>query len=332
MSLPTKSQIHVDQPLTNISVAYIQNATHFVSNMAFPMVPVMKQSDKYYKYNRGDFNRDQAEKRAPGTESAGSGFRLSTDNYYCDVWAIHDDVADQDRANQDDPLSLDDDAAVWVANQLMVRKERQFVTDFMSASVWDNDFAGVASSPISTETIQWSDDTSGDPIGDIRDAKATVLGNSGFEPNTLTLGYDVFVALQDHPDIVDRVKYSGGVGNNNPARVSAETMAQLFELDRVLVSKAVYNSAEEGATEASQFIVGKKALLTYVPPSPGIRVASAGYTFVWRGFLGQMNDVGFATKRFRMDHLESDRIEGQTAFDMKVVSSELGYFWDTIVA
>lgn len=331
MALPTLSDVHVDAALTNISVAFMQNASNFVSRQVFPNVPVSKQSDKYFIYDRGDFNRDQAKKRAPGTESAGGGFGLDTATYSCDVWAWHKDVPLQIASNQDvgDPY---DDAARFVMQTLMIRQEAEFNSTFMTGGVWDTDYDGTASSPASNETIHWSDTTNGDPIGDIRSAKSTVLQSTGYKPNTLVLGTQVFDALVDHPDIVDRIKYSGGVGSGNPAVVNEQTLAALFGLERVLVSEAVQNTAKEDATDSHSFIVGKDALLVYAAPNPGLLVPSAGYTFSWRGYLGTDNDMGIATGRIPAPLLKAERVEGEIAMDQKVVSSALGAFWDGVVA
>ena len=43
---------------------------------AFPVVPVQKQGDLYWKYDKGDWFRGQAELRAPATESAGGGWEV----------------------------------------------------------------------------------------------------------------------------------------------------------------------------------------------------------------------------------------------------------------
>ena len=66
MSLPTGSDVHVDVPLTNISLAYMQSEENFISTKVFPFIPTAKQSNKYYIYDRADFNRDQAAVRGPG--------------------------------------------------------------------------------------------------------------------------------------------------------------------------------------------------------------------------------------------------------------------------
>jgi len=330
---PTQSQVHVDAALTNISVAYMQNAANFVAGRVFPNVPVMKQSDRYFVYSRADFNRDEAEKRAPGSRAPGGGFNLdNTPTYFADVWAFRHDISDQIVANQDAALNLERSGAEYVTQTLLIRKEVSWASNYFTSGVWDTDITGVASSPATDEVIQWSDQTSGDPIGDIRAAKTVVMENTGREANTLVLGQHVMDALTDHPDIVDRVKYSGGVGNGNPASVNEQTLAALFGIERVMVAKAVKNTAKEGATEASSFILGKNALLCHAAPAPGLMIPSAGYTFSWQGYLGTGNAFGMAMKNYYLDEISSTVIEGEMAFDHKVVSSDLGYMWNSIAA
>src|SRR5579862_8488315 len=98
MPQPTIGQVHVNAPLTNISVAYIQSQTAFVASQVFPLVPVDKQSNVFYTYTKNDWFRDEAAVRAPATESAGSGYGLSTSTYNCTVWAMHKDIPDQVRS------------------------------------------------------------------------------------------------------------------------------------------------------------------------------------------------------------------------------------------
>jgi hypothetical protein len=325
---PTQGDVHVNAPLTNISVAYIQDAANFVADRVFPNIPVLKKSDRYYTYDRGDFNRDEMEERAPGTESAGAGYDLdNTPTYYCPVFAFHKDVADEIRANSDSVLNPDRDATIFVTQKALIKRERTFVTKYFKPGIWNFGKLGVDATPDDTEFLQW-DDGGSTPIEDVRTAKRTVLEATGFEPNVVTLGKAVYDTLVDHPDIVDRVKYGQTPGK--PAMANVSTLAQLFELDDVLVMKAVVNVAAKGATEVSQFIGGNHALLAYRTSTPGIMVPTAGYTFSWNGWMGATG-MGHRIKKFRMEPLESDRVEVQMAYDQKVIGADLGFFFESAV-
>lgn len=329
MAQPTRGDVHVNKPLTNISIAFMQEARNFVSDTVFPNIPVPNVSDRYYTYDRGYFNRDEMQERAPGTESAGSGYAVdNTPTYYCKVYAFHHDVPDQVRSNADSPVQPDRDATQLVSQKALIKREKLWVARYFQPALWTFDVDGVAGVPGAGQVLQWSDANS-TPIEDIAAAMDAVLEETGFLPNKLIVGRQVWTALKNHPDIIDRVKYGQTPGGT--AKISLQALADLFEVEQIVVMNAIENTSKEGAANNHAFIGGKKALLVYAAPSPGLQVPTAGYTFSWSGFLGA-GAMGGRIKKFRMEELESDRVEIQMAFDQKLVSADLGYFFDTIVA
>ena len=325
MPQPHLGQVHVDAVLTNISVAYLQRQENFIADKVFPIVPVSKKSDLYFTYTKNDWLRDEAQRRADATESAGGGYNVSTDSYQADVWAFHKDVGDQTLANADTPLNPLREASEFVTHRLLLRRELQFVNDFLTINTWGTDVDGVSGTPSSGEFKYWSDYTSSDPLTDIEDGKATVLSNTGQEPNTLVLGYDVFRQLKNHPELVDRIKYTSS------QTITTDMMAAMFDVDRVMVAKAIKATNNEGGSEAYDFAFGKSALLAFVAPSPGLMTPSAGYTFAWTGVSGGLGAT-IGISQFRMESIKATRIEAEVAFDNKVVGADLGYFFNGAVA
>lgn len=317
MPQPTQSDVHVDAILTGISVAFMQEAENFVAGKVFPSVPVSKQSDKFFTYTQDDFFRDEVQYRADGTESAGSGYSLSTDTYSANVWALHKDIGDQTRANADAPLSMDQDATRFLAQQMLIRQERDWATNYFGAGIWDTDV---------TPGTLWSASGS-DPIGDVQTGINAMLSNTGYKPNVGVCSYAVFSVLKNHADIVERYKYT------TSESMTADLIAKVLGLDELHVMGSIVNTAAEGATASYSQIGDKDMLLAYAPSSPGLMQPSAGYNFTWTG-LANSGGIGTSTSvsRFRMDHLRADRLEIQSAWDMKVVSSALGYFFDGCVA
>lgn len=326
---PVPGDVHFSRPLTNISIAYVQDATAFVADQVFPNIPVEKQADRYWTYDRGHFWRDDMKLRAPATESAGAEYSVdNTPTYYAPVYALHHDIPDEVRANQDDPLNADREATLLITQKAMIKREKLWVSKYFANSLWGTTITGVDSAPSTNQTLRWNDAAS-DPIADVRLGITTMAESTGLEPNVMVMGRRVWDALQDHPDLVDRIKY--GQTPNGPAVTTAQAMAAIFGINRILVMKAVENTAKEGATNSFSFIGGKHCLLAYSTPTPGIMTPTAGYTFSWRGFLGS-TDQGFRIKRFRRTAKNADRVEIDMAFDQKLVATELGYFFYTIVA
>ncbi|NPV72076.1 MAG: hypothetical protein HPY55_15835 [Firmicutes bacterium] len=325
MPNPTASDVHVNTPLTNISVAYIQRAERFIADKVFPIVPVEKQSDRYFRYDKSDWHRIQAAKRAPGTESAGGGWRIdNTPTYFCDVYAVHKDIDDQTRQNAQKPIDMDRDATEWTTQQLMLLREKIWAENYMKSGIWGTELTGVAATPGAGQFLQW-DQANSTPIEDVENARMAIAQQTGYVPNVLVLGPHVFSALKNHPSILDRVKYT------QRAVITTDILAGLFEVDKVLVPMAVIETAAEGAPSNMQFIFPKAALLCYAEPNPGILKPSAGYIFAWTGLFGA-GAYGNRIKRFRMEHLASDRIEGEMAFDARQVAPDLGAYFANAVA
>lgn len=334
MPQPTRSDVHVSRPLTNMSIAYIQRAQDFAADKIFPILPVMKQADRYFVYTKDYWFRTQAEKRAPSSESAGSGFRVdNTPSYFADVYAVHQDVDDQTRANADQPLDLDRDATLFVTQQLLLKREIQFVAKYIKTGVWTG-FIKAGSPADYAPNVDgagfWSLSTS-NPMNDIDFLKQAIKSQTGFLPNCLAVTNDVFFALRNNASVLDRIKYT------QRGIVSEELLASLFGVEKFIVMSAVLNSSPEGASGSNPvggsfaYLSVKKFLLVYANPAPSILQPSGGYIFSWQGLFGA-GAQGNRISSFRMEQLKSDRIEGEMAFDMKIVGADLGALGINVIA
>lgn len=311
---PTVADVHINRPLTDLSVAFMQDAKDFVADRVFPTVPVAKQSDLYFVYERADWFRSQAERRAPGTESAGSGWNVATQSYFAHKYAIHKDVSDDIRANADAAIRIDQDATQFVTQQLLLIRETTWMENYFVTGVWTNE---------STPGTLWSAGGS-TPIEDIRAEIINVKAATGYRPNVVVMAPTVWAVLQDHPDFVARV--NAGQTPGGPATMNLAAFAAVLEVDEAMVAWGVSNTALEGAAEATAFIAGDHLLLAYRAPAPSLLQPSAGYTFAWTGLLGA-GAFGNRIKRFRIERIESDRVEGELAFDTQIVGADIAHFF-----
>lgn len=337
MPNPVSSDVHVSVPLTNISIAYMQKPEGFVADQVFANLPVQKQADRYFVYSRADFNRNTMRRRAPSTESAGAGWNVdSTPNYFAEPWALHKDIDDGLRANQDAPINMDRDATLYLAQQGLINREVNWASKYFTTGVWTGaavDVTGVSASPAGNTVIQWSDATNATPVQDVKLYNDKIHLGTGFRANKLVMGRQVWTKLSDHPSITDRIKY--GASPNAPAIITKQAVAALMEIDQILVMDAIQNNGAESTTfnggESNSFIGGKSALLVYSNPTPSILQPSGGYTFSWTGYAGA-GPMGQRISNIRMEPIRSDRIEIEMAYDQKVVASECGVFFTSIVA
>ncbi len=335
MPMLTPSQVHLDAPLTNLTLAWVQDESNFIADKVFPTVSVDKQSDKYYIYNRGEFNRaGQRKALAPRTRPERIGMSLSNSTYTAEVYGLATDFDEQTLANEDAALETRLAGSTMLMHNMLIDREVDWATNYFATSVWTNEVAGDANGSVGTgEVVYWSDYTNSTPIQDVTNARRTVqLQSGGFKPNTMVVGKAVRDKLVNHPDILARL--NGGATVTNTALITDAKLAEIFEVENFFVMEAIKNTAAEGATESNSFIGGNHAMLCYTPSSAGLMTPAAGLTFTWDSIPGV--SMGMSVESFTGDFL---RVEGiaeelhvKCSYDMKVVGADLGYFFKDIIA
>lgn len=315
MPLPTVSDVQaVDPVLTNLLVGYAQAESRFVASRVFPVVPVEKDSGTYYIWTKKYWFLDEMKQRAPGQQYARVGFGASNATYTTLQWALSHAIPDEVRANSQVPGDMEAAATRFLGQQSLIRKERAFAADFMTTGVWGTDD--------NNSTTDWDDFSGGDPRTDIRTAKRTISSATGSMANTAVIGEIVEDALMLHPDILDAIKYTQAATADNVAGMLAAALG----LEQVLVARASYNSANEGASGTYTAIIDDDALICYVSPSPGLFDASAGYTFAWGGGGG-----AGVIMRNRDDLNDTDVVKIKEQWDQKAVATDVGYFFADVV-
>ena len=113
--------------------------------------------------------------------------------------------------------------------------------------------------------------------------------------------------------------------------MTEDVLAQILGLDKVLIGGAVENTAKEGATATMARLFAKDALLVYAAPRPSLMLPWAATRSRGPDNLGAGAN-GARIKRFRMESIASDRIEGEMAYDMKLVAADLGVFFSNVIS
>lgn len=330
MSLPTEGDVHVNAPLTDLSVQYAQSLDKFGADKLAPIHPSDKQTNLFLKFTKDYWGRDAMKVRGPGTVAAEAGYGITTDSFACIPYAVRKPISDMVMSNEDAPLNSERNAMQFVTLLERIRREKAFVDAAMSAGKWTTTKTGVAAAPAANQFLQWNDAAS-TPIEDVRAwcTEVELLTMGAARPNVLGLGQQVWDKLADHPDLVDRLKY-GGQLQGSLAKVTPDMVAALLGLEEIVVMGAVENTANEGAAASASYIAGKQAVLLYRNTAPGIESVTGVKTFTWSRYIG--NPSGWRIKTYRDENIESDIVEMQSAFTHKLVAADAGVYVPTAVA
>lgn len=328
MPQPSAQQLHVDRWLTNMAVAWAQSQDNFAADKVFPMLPVSNQSDRYLIYQKGTFYRTgQMAPRPAGGEPPEAGYEVTDSNYRCIEWSLQHSIDDTVRRNADQPADPDLAAMRFLQTQALIQRDTLWAQKYFVTGVWGADWTGVSSAPSTNQFLQW-DQSGSDPIQFIRGRCVDVGGKTGYRPNTIVFGQLAYEAFINHPDVLDRIKYT------QRGIVTNDIVAALLDVDKVVTPRGVSNTAAENQADSINYIVSNTGvLLAYAAPAPSISEPSAGYTFAWTGLIpGVDNAFGGVIMRGRRELAHSDVLQIRGSYDQEIVAADLGEFFQTVVS
>ncbi len=314
--MPTGRDIHVDTPLSNIFVEAFDAAGDYVAQQLFPVVSVGKQSDKYYTLDKDSWLLVPNTARAPKTKANRVDWKVSSDSYYADNYALAGEIALEDLANQDNAIRLRENTV------------RNVVTGLLRD--YENRTASVAISNVSsvsrlTGASAWDAVNSADIVGQVGDAHLSIFQNTGLRANTLLLDYQSYLLAKRNLRAFEFFKFRA----SGPASLNDSQLMELFQVDRIVVARSQKNNAKEGGTASLTSIWGPTALLARVEGMPSMQSAAYGASFRWTSpELG----APMAVTRAVEDGAGSRKVEIVEAGyyqDEKVVASALGFYINT---
>jgi len=314
--------------LTNLSMAYFQQASRYVAKAIFPVCPVQLSSARFYTFSKADLLRDNVARKPQFGKVQPAQMGQMDQSYACFVDQVIvgvDQISALNYQRTNAPGVADPRRAKvkFIAEQMLLHQDIQFAQNFFKTGVWENEWTGSTSyTPGSKQFIKFNDDNC-DPVVLFDDLCTEIEQSTGRRPNRLGLGKLAFNALKSNPAVLDRVKFGGS--SANPATVNERVLAELFGIEKVVVLSSIYNSAPVGAEEDMNYICDPKcAILAYATNTPAIDEPSAGYIFTW-DMLG--NGQYMPTLQYDGEPgTHSEFIEGLYSADMKKTADDLAIF------
>lgn len=267
---------YVDQALTNLSQAWTNDSDAFIAEKLFPVLPVEKRSGKYWAYNKDNLRvgSTDIDLRTGRSKTAEASFGKSLQDFGpLNEHALKDFISKDELDMTDAPLSVETDVVSFLNEKMLIAEELSL------ASVL-TDTAIITQNTTLSGTAQWNDYSNSSPFTDIKTAVTTMRSSSFKVPNTIAFAWDVWIQLVDHPDFLDRIKWS------QTGVMTEQDFLKLFApygITKILVGKAMRDSAVEGQTATVSSIWGKNVVIGYVTDTPGLRTDNGGYTLRLRG-------------------------------------------------
>ncbi len=310
-----KSPYTIQPHLTQIALAYRNQ--RLIADDVLPRVPVGKQDFKYFKLNKDDaftLPSTLVGRRSQPTMVEFGGTEV-TDSVL--DFGLEDAVPLHDIENATPPFDPMGLATENLTRLIELDREVRAANAVFNA----NNFAAANKATLSG-TSQWSDFSNSDPVGAI----LTAIDSMIMRPNILVLGRAVYTKLIQHPKIIAAAYPLGGNASVG-GKVTRQALADIFELDEVLVGEGWVNSARKGQTASYSRCWGKFAALIYRDQVAAQTSGTAfGFTASWLGKqVSTREDMEIGARGSMV-------VRAVDSVKEVITANDLGYLWSAAVA
>lgn len=261
------NQVRVIDPiLTSVVQGFLD--AEFIGHVLFPRVPVAQRGGQIIEFGKEHFRLSNM-RRAPGAETKRVEFGFGKGVYAVVQDSLEAIVAreHQQEANAGPNINLAERSVNVVMRKILRGLENE------QAAAARNAAAYAASNKLAvTGNDKWTDPDS-DPVAQMDSAKEAVRAKIGTYPNTLVLSPKTFLALKNHPKLIDRFKFTSS------AVITEQMLAALFDIAKVVVGKSI----AAGDDDVFYDLWGNDAILAYVPANPAAEEPGYGYTYALDG-------------------------------------------------
>jgi hypothetical protein len=265
--MPQLKDLRRNPVLTNVSKAWKNDSLNFIADQVFPSLPVDEDSGSYFVYDKTNLKNVDS-RIAPNGKALTPEieYNLSKVSYGpLEKRKLKLFVDEDELKRSKPPLDPRIDATEILTESFMINKEANAAALLSNTAVitQNTTLAGIN---------QWSDFGNSTPFDDIRTGITSIKQNGLKLPNTLVMSWEVWSVIQNHPDFLERIKYT------EKGVLTTAGLSSLLGIPNIVIGMAAANTAKEGATDALSPIWGKSAWLMNVNQTPGIKQLSAGYT------------------------------------------------------
>lgn len=316
----------IQQRLMAITLAYRNQA--FIADLVMPRVPVDSSAFKWSKFTLADGftipDTRVGRKSAPNEiDWSATEQTDSTVDYGLDDRIPQSDILNAQAAQRiQGVLPIDPEArsTELLTDLVALDRENRVATSLFTLGTYP-----AAQRTTLAGTTQWSDFTNSDPV----QAIIAGLDSCVIRPNVAVFGQATWSKLRTHPKLTAAIYPNGGNATGGGAAASRQAVADLFELEEVLVGSSWYNSAKPGQAASLTRLWGKHASFIYRAP----QVVSPQGTVTF-GFTAQFGEriAGTIAQDPSVGLRGGSRVRVGESLKEVIAANDAAYFFQNAVA
>lgn len=308
-------QLYVVPELTTTFQQWTQKPNKFISQFILPEVPV--DNERFYVWSGG---KEHLTIPSNTLRSGRSKFSESTfSRSYAEKGPLQEHglsafITDRQYKLGGSSLSVENQVVESLASQMRLLDEKDVADTLSNTSI-------VTNYTTKSGTGQWSDYANSNPFNDITTGVLALNAVSPMPVNTAWTSIEVWLQLINHPDFLDRIKWSKtGV----MSEADFLTLLAPYGITKLHIGNSKYNTATEGQTASLSSVWGKHFWIGYVTDEPGQQEINGGYKF-------SLRDSRKVFKETRMNPAGAEIVNGEF-YDHILLSADVYYLIQNAVA
>ena len=256
----------------------MMNLGGFVARQVFRTINTKKQAGKFGIIPVEQLLQQRDTARAPGSGYSRGNFTFQESSFACEEHGAEEPVDDREAEMYDEYFDAELVSTQRALSAVMVNAEQRVADAVFNTTTW----TGAALT--TAVTNEWDDAANATPIVDVENAAQLMWDGSGLWPNALVINRKVFRNLRQVTEIKDNIAASGAGDPIKARDINVQMMAQVFDLDFIIVAGGAKNSANEGAAfSAANIWSGEYAMVCKVATTNDPKEPCIGRTFHWGG-------------------------------------------------
>jgi hypothetical protein len=305
-----------DPALTGIAMAYTNEA--MVADEVLPrLLPLGKQEFKWNLWDLGNRFTIPDTKIARKAEATEVEFASTEQTDSTLDYGLDDAVPIEDIDNAPPGVDPEGNAVENLTDLVMLDREQRVANTVFALATYP-----AANRKTITGTDQWNDKTNSDPINEI----GVALDVPIMRPNIGVIGRVAWTQLRSHPKILQAVN---AIGGDTAGMATRAAVAELLELEELIVGAAWVNTAKPGQTPTVARLWGKHMALLHrnrLVTTPGANRITFGFTAQYRTRVAWRRE---APKRGLYGSIE---VRSGESVKEVIAANDVAYFLQNVVA
>jgi len=294
----------------------------YVATQVFPVIDVMSQAGNFGKIPLEQLLQQRDTRRAPGSGYARGNWTFEKAVYAAEEHGAEEPVDDREAAMYAEYFQAEQISTLRAFSSVLRNAEQRVADAVFNATTWNG------ASLTTGITHEWDDATSCVPITDVEAAVQKIYDGSGLWANALIINRKVFRNLRNSAQVIDRIESAGAGDASKPSDITAQMLAQVFDLDYIIVAGTSRNNAKEGqAASPVQIWSGEYAMVCKIATSADMREPCIGRTFHWSA---DGSSIGGTVETYRDETIRGDVVRVRHDVDEVVLYPQAGHLLSNI--